>query len=299
MLYTNINMERKRPSTRPSKHWCVTYWLQDEQEWLEKRLFLQSAVNDESIPHYIVFQKEIAAISETYAGRSHIQLYCECKRNVRFKQLQRILNLPGAHCEIREGPREKARAYCRKEDTQADGPYEVGQWKHIGQGRRSDVTGLKNLIRDGCSLREVAEQYTGLFLRYGRGIDRLRSLFAKRRTEPVRGFAYIGKSGSGKSRLAWEEHPEAYPWDGTQWWDNCDDEKVVIADDPNFSKMELNWLLKVVDRYPVQLQIKGGYIVPRFKKLIITTNIPIDEWFPLANVEEVCALKRRFIVTEI
>jgi len=94
--------------------------------------------------------------------------------------------LPGAHVspqgmewkegkwvKMRGASMQKARAYCMKEDTRIDGPWELGTWTEPAQGKRNDLRdfmeGVKSGKRHGDLIEdhpEVAAKYPGFFSLY-------------------------------------------------------------------------------------------------------------------------------------
>lgn len=52
-------------------------------------------------------------------------------------------------------------------------------------------------------------------------------------------------------------------------------------------------LLRVLDGWTQRLQIKGGHTWALWDKVIITTNVPADQWYPDAHPEHKAALARR------
>nr|AKO71383.1 Replication associated protein [Banana bunchy top virus]AKO71384.1 Replication associated protein [Banana bunchy top virus]AKO71386.1 Replication associated protein [Banana bunchy top virus]WET17405.1 replication associated protein [Banana bunchy top virus]WET17408.1 replication associated protein [Banana bunchy top virus] len=71
---------------------------------------------------YMVYQVE-----RGQEGTRHVQGYVEMKRRSSLKQMRGFF--PGAHLEKRKGSQEEARAYCMKEDTRIEGPFEFGAFK--------------------------------------------------------------------------------------------------------------------------------------------------------------------------
>lgn len=104
---------------------------------------------------------------------------------------------------------------------------------------------------------------------------------------------HVGPPGTGKSRTARAENPDAYIKDPTMsWWDGYLDEDVVIIDD--FDKFQVKQggdMKRWLDRYPFQAPIKGGYNLIRPRKIIVTSNYsPQDIWDDQLTVE---AINRR------
>lgn len=86
-----------------------------------------------------------------------------------------------------------------------------------------------------------------------------------------------GKTGVGKSRIAYEfcqqqfSDEEPY-WTGeSQWWNGYYGQRAVIVDDFDDSIWDYRFMLRLLDRYPMRVQPKGGMVqfVPR---LIIVTS---------------------------
>lgn len=144
------------------------------------------------------------------------------------------------------------------------------------------------------------------FVRYHRGLRALHDLHAAPEPRPdVRCFAYIGDSGTGKSRKAFEEMPSAYSKPAGPWFDGYDGEREVIIDDfvPG-EDLSLSFIMRICDRYPLRVPIKGGHVPWRATTIIFTSNYPLEEWIPMhMRVTEtgrarLAALKRRFQVIQ-
>lgn len=107
---------------------------------------------------------------------------------------------------------------------------------------------------------------------------------------------FIGSTGTGKSREAWSRFPNAYPKDPcTKYWCGYTGEEEVIMDEFR-GQIGISHILRWFDRYPVTVEVKGGAVVFRAKKIIVTSNLSVDMWYPDLDVETVNALKRRITV---
>lgn len=95
-------------------------------------------------------------------------------------------------------------------------------------------------------------------------------------------YWFYGPTGSGKTRKAIEigEEEGGY-WisNDFQWFDGYRGQPVVIFDDLRSGSLRFNFLLRLLDRYRLQVPIKGGFTwwIPR--KIIITSPTTPDVVF--------------------
>lgn len=259
-----------------AKNWCLTLnnWCDDE--------FIRIQDFGRSECGYIIIGKEVG---ET--GTPHLQCYFQCSRKWTLAQLKRVLG-HRPHLEVARGSPEQNRTYCSKEGDFS----EIGQ--PVQRGRRSDLDGLVAKFRSGYSWEEAVESHPVLVARYGKFVDRLALKYAKPREWAPEVFVFWGQTGTGKSRRAFEEAKDPYVHSGGQWFDGYSGESDVIFDDFGGSEFKLTYLLKLIDRYPMRVPVKGGFVnwVPR--RVFFTSNYCPKEWFPNAKDEHVRALFRRF-----
>lgn len=109
-----------------------------------------------------------------------------------------------------------------------------------------------------------------------------------------------GPSGCGKSSICREENKTFYIKGMNKWWDGYMGEEVVVLDDfdPNHGNF-LGYYLKIwADHYAFKAEIKGGSMVIRPKKFIVTSQYTIEQCFRLKDGEPdqptIDAVNRRF-----
>ena len=114
-------------------------------------------------------------------------------------------------------------------------------------------------------------------------------------------IVYIGETGAGKSRTAAEVATDGttYYKPRGEWWDGYQQQNTVIIDD-FYGWIKYDEILKICDRYPYQVPIKGGYEQFTSKRIIITSNEPIENWYKgdWYKEEQLKALKRRIDIYE-
>lgn len=241
---------------------------------------------------YLVFQKERGEEN----GLIHYQGYCEFSQPVKLGGLKKIHN--GIHWEVRRGTRDQARDYCIKEETRIDGPWEFGEWgQHKGQ--RNDLEKLYKLARTSQTLLEVAEACPSSYIRYYKAVQHVRQIQAfdkPTRTTDLQVILYYGPPGIGKTRLAYEKAPDLYaiPLGKQLWFDNYAGEPDVLIDD--FSgNLRLVDTLRMLDRYPIQVPVKGGHVWWCPTRIFITSNVHPRKWYDYSQrADSYRALTRRF-----
>lgn len=226
---------------------------------------------------YGVYQLEVGA-----NGTPHYQGYFEFTSRKSFAQLRQML--PRAHLEQRRGSPVEARRYCTKEDTRRDGPWEFGD-PPAGAGARKDIDELRQLVHSGASEKDVADSHTGMYLRYTNGIRNYMRLVQKSSAlRDVYVAVYYGDSGAGKTYKASQDNPEAY-WKmpDNKWFDGYNGESTVIIDDfgsGDSVPFSYRMLLRLLDRYPLMVEVKGSSVNFVATKIIMTSNFHPRAWYP-------------------
>jgi len=233
---------------------------------------------------YSVIGKEVG----DHGGTPHLQGFIIFKKKLSLSGVKKLL--PRAHLEVAKGTSVQAADYCKK-----DGDYdEMGEVP--SQGKRTDLEAATDLIREGASMLQVAESCPTTFVKFGRGLRDLKLTLDKPYTPSgLRGEWYWGAPGTGKSRKAREENPDAFLKSQNKWFDGYNGESVIILDDMDTNV--LGHYLKIwADRYPCTGETKGGTINLSHDKFIITSNYSIEGLWP-DDEEMQTAISRRFHVT--
>jgi hypothetical protein len=103
---------------------------------------------------------------------------------------------------------------------------------------------------------------------------------------------YWGATGSGKSRLASElAGVDAYWKPQGKWWDGYTGQSNVILDDFRADWFSYGYMLRLLDRYPLKVEVKGSYVEFVATHIYITSHMNPTECF--ATWEDVAQLLRR------
>lgn len=213
---------------------------------------------------YMVIGKEVAE-----SGTPHLQGYIEFINAISFDGCRKIL--VQCHIEKRRGKPSQAEEYCKK-----DGNF-VEYGKPLKQGERTDLNAIANLVMEGKSLDSIAEEVPSEFIKFNRGITALHTNLQKHRDRNIAPTVewYYGPTGAGKTKKAVEKCETFYIKDETKWWDGYDQQEAIIIDDFD-GKWPFRNLLRLLDRYPYQAEIKGGTVKINSPFILITCEFPPD-----------------------
>lgn len=256
--------------SQQGRNWCGTLNCDDDfnaKEFLEK-------VKEKA--NYVVGQLEMGS-------HRHVQFYAQFGQPRRLAWVRKNV-CDKAHWEIARGTPRENRVYCTKEDTRLEGPWEFGIPTQCGR-----TTGLQECIEDlknGVPIHELADRYSEVWVKHGKGLTDLRmrlKLDADRRIFEADGpelWVLWGPSGTGKSRYVNQHWPEAF-WKApyNKWWDGYAGHETVVLDDFNDCHMALTDFQRLIDWYPLWVEVKGGSIPMLAKRYVITSNWHPSEWY--------------------
>lgn len=257
------------PQASPAKDWCFTINNPSEKTWNKIWAFPYK---------YLVFQVEVGE-----NGTPHVQGFVQFEDKLRLTALKKLHKK--AHWEKRRGTPDEAANYCKKEDSRIDGPYEDGYMSYEATMKLHMVA--KAIKENG--LDRAIERFPESYLSLARGMESLAKFYAKPRdpnNPPVVTVLY-GKSGAGKTRYAMECFPQPYllgAAGGASSSDFVGDyrplEHQTFVLEEFYGDWKFRNLLRILDRYPNEVQTKGGYQQFLASHVVITSNVPPDEWYP-------------------
>lgn len=260
----------------PARHWCFTHQGKEAPKFgIHCR--------------YLVYQLECGKETK----KEHWQGYAEFDRPMRRAAAIISLDILGAHLEVRKSKRSKVKQldaavqYCMKKETRVSGPHEFGEW-NTNQGNRMDYHKVSDMVKNGETDKTIAETHPNEFMRMHRGIAALRTALQKipERNWKPEVILLSGKSGSGKSYLAHKMAPKAFRKGKTEWWDGYAGHEDIILDDFRPAWWSAEYMFQLLDPYPMRVQVKGGFTDILAKRIIITSIIPIEEWWKDEDPEQ-------------
>jgi hypothetical protein len=179
-----------------------------------------------------------------------------------------------------------------KEDSRVEGPWEYGEWIAGGQGRRTDLLAITRKIRQGATELEIADSNLELWFRSHRAVSKYKELVALERkviTERRKLTILCGDPGTGKTSWCHFYYPDSYCKNSSKWWDGYDGTAPILLDDYT-GWIPYQDLLKLLDRHPWLVEVKGGTTSIRSDTVNITSNLPYERWYTGGDLG---ALERR------
>lgn len=235
-------------------------------------------------------------------GTDHFQFYVECSSRLRLGQWKQLLG-PAVHIEARKGSAQQAYTYCTKEETRQAGPVELGSISQQYAGRRTDLEELKKSLDDGANMQTISQEHFGQFLRYRKSIEYYMLLNLGTRDWQMDVRIYWGDTNTGKTKKCFGDAKEngesvyvlTQNDSGTPWFDGYAGQDVILIDD-FYGWIKVSFLLKLMDRYPMNVQVKGSMVPFVSKKIVFTSNKDPRDWYSWPNEQVKKAFFRR--VTE-
>lgn len=157
------------------------------------------------------------------------------------------------------------------------------------QGERTDLDTVKDLIKSGAITNyETMWGTSGLSCQASAlGLSHLARTRPESRGMPVI-ISLHGTTGTGKSRWTKEvcdRLQDTLGWTNytcgstSKWFCGYDKHDVAVIDDLRASQWDFALLLRLLDRYPLLVEVKGGrtWWCPRV--VIITNPVPHEQWY--------------------
>lgn len=224
-------------------------------------------------------------------GFLHWQVIVAFRKKASKRTLSRLY--PDVHAELTYS--DAANEYVWKEDTRvAESQFQFG----VKPFQRNNPIEWESIWLSAVS-GDIMSIPANIRVQNYRTLRSIQSDFAKPVGITRTCNVFHGPTGTGKSRRAWEEaSTDAYPKDPrTKFWCGYRDQKNVVIDEFR-GGIDIAHLLRWLDRYPVNVEIKGSSVCLLAETIWITSNLPPRLWYPELDQETLDALMRRLVVVE-
>jgi len=273
-----------------AKHWGPCTWNSTEGKLPTKEEMLELILS-------LDVHAYSAQLETGESGTPHIQFYFELQKKKVFNEIK--LKFPKAYLCISKWS-QKAYTYCCKLEGRV--PESEGGWTIKSEviptfsGERSDITSaLDTLEKSGMA--GVVDLHAECYVKMYKGLEQFNM---RKRARNVGTFntnmkvtVIWGSTGAGKTRHVFEKGDVyEYNADGGFWFDGYMDQKRLLIDEFK-DQISLTLFLKLIDGYRRQWPVKGSFAISNWDEIYITSNIDPEKWYPLADVTQREALKRR------
>ncbi|ASM90388.1 replication associated protein [Hudisavirus sp.] len=258
-----------------AKRWCFTinnptdddmFWEDAEQQEKFDFLAVQYEVGKQGTPHY--------------------QGFVILKRRNRLTWLKSNFN-NRAHWEKTRGTDLEAAQYCMKDDTHPPGSYRW-RWGTLKecQKRRSreeleetvieEVDELKKKFKPAAEINSQVLARPGFLAAYNALTADMLGVYRPN----LKIVTMVGPPGTGKSFAINKLFPKAgraIIGNGGTWFANPT--ATVMVFEEFAGQIPLQKMLKLLDPYPMALEVKGGMRPAMYTLAIITSNTRPDGWY--------------------
>ncbi len=234
-------------------------------------------------------------------GTPHLQFNITFLQKMTFAQVRSLF--PRAHLEKTKSLR-AAERYCMK-DAHKDHPERIFVCDNRVRAKQSveESERLETFVerlRAGQSVQQIVDDDpVGAATSYKR-LEWLATKICAKRTEKPHVTWCFGKTGTGKSTWCHEQaalvDPNYFIHGGDmKWWDGYDGQLAVVVEEFRGSDCKLSKLLRFLDRWPLQLEVKGG------TTQMVATHVFINSCFKPSEcyrslAEDIRQLQRRIDV---
>lgn len=250
---------------------------------------MSAILSNETLPPGLVWIRGQLERGEL-RGLEHYQVVCAFESKVALPGVVRLYG-DRVHAELSRS--EAANDYVWKEETRIGTPFEFGA-KPIRVNSAVDYQGVWDAAKQG-DLDRIPPRVRVVSYRTIRAIA---SDFSVPKAFERNVRVFWGPTATGKSRRAWSEAGSgAYSkCPRSKFWDGYQGQSEVVIDEFRGS-VDVSYLLRWFDRYPVRVDIKGSSVPLVAPNVWITSNLAPIEWYPGLDQDTLAALLRRLEVT--
>lgn len=244
----------------------------------------------DALPKQVAWIRGQLEVGENTSYR-HWQLMVGMRRKCRLAAIKKLF---GERCHAELSRSAAADNYVCKDETSVAGTrFELGE-KPIKRNDSKDWDKIRELARRGQLEDIPGDIYVRCYNQLRRiATDHLQPVAIERTV-----VCYWGKTGTGKSRRAWNEAGgSAYPKDPrSKFWDGYRGQENVVMDEFR-GGIDVAHLLRWFDRYPVNVEVKGSSVSLSAKRIWITSNLDPRKWYSELDEDTLGALLRRLNIT--
>nr|WAE42565.1 MAG: replication associated protein [Cressdnaviricota sp.] len=234
---------------------------------------------------YIAYAKEVGE-----SGTPHLQGYVTF-HNAKTKSAV-IKAMPGCHIEVMLGSYAQNESYCSKAGQLVERGEKPMENDNKGRAEQLRWSRALELAKEG----KIEEIDADIQLRHYNTLKSIRKDYMKPPPSLTGrcGVWIHGTTKTGKTRTVRTAYPDCYRKPRSKWWDGYQGQEVVHLDEvsPAMTPWIAPFLKDWGDWSDFHAETKGGAMLIRPKKFIITSNYTIDEMG--FNLNDIGPIKDRF-----
>lgn len=238
---------------------------------------------------FMTFQQERCPTS----GRLHFQTYVIFKTRQRLSGVKRCMGST-VHAETAKCDVDVCVAYCSKVETR------VAEPKSFGEKPATVV--LVSILEDlkKRKISEVLESNPKLW-RSVKQMKDVQNLYSVPRNFMTMGVLLTGRTGTGKSKIMMliSQFVGESCWVNSdlRWFDPYQGERMIVIDEVR--DLKISMMLRLVDRYPLKLEVKGGFVEMTATMVMMSSNLSWNQLSCSLDIRTIEALKRRISIYEV
>ncbi len=237
-------------------------------------------LHNSNLLEYAIFQRE----KGENTGTIHFQFFVTFKNARYFTWVKKTLPY-GCHFKPMISTKERCKNYCSKPDTRVNPPREIGEF--VSERARTDLLKALKMQDEGVAFEIIESIFpTQVFMYRNLFKQRAEDLVIAQTKNVCRNVevTYLyGPPRSGKTSYVYKK----YGIDNVFVIDNYGEyqftgyagEKVIIFDEFTGQVRPITKMNKLLEPYPLKLNIKGGITPARFEKIFIISNSPLTDLY--------------------
>ena len=251
-----------------ARHWIITQHDIDAF-WLAQ-------------PEHVALKYWCYQIEEGEESKSwHAQIFMQFSQCVKGSVVQRMVGGNNPHIEVAHHPVE-ARNYCMKEDTRVTEPVEYGVFNvKYTQGYRTDLNIAKLAIREHGNYRKCLEDDSldQITSRHPKWVQDQLTMVQRTIRDPPIVTVYYGPTMTGKTLRCHVNNPGIHEVRLDSGFINYSGQDLILFDEFDKEPWPFGLMLKLLDRYPFQVNIKNGYCWWEPSRIFMTSTEHPSEWY--------------------
>lgn len=276
-----------------SRKWLLTCNNPDKHGWDYTKI--ESSISAFKGVQYACWCTEKGLKEET----EHFHLFLHFKNQVKDDSLHSVFKRDSWHSDKCRGTTQDNRDYILKQGkyaesekskTSIDGSFrEVGEFveERKGQGKRTDLLDIMDMVRDGCSNEDIEDSYPTQYFSMRSAINAYRSEvlereFLNKRRDNLKVVFVYGTTAVGKSSMVFDLFGFEDVYICYDYYKGAFDkyiaQPVMLFDEYN-GEFPLTAFNRYLDVYPCQLPARYSNKVACYNMVVILANKPLKDLY--------------------